>query len=155
MSAPRYVFLAISLSGYIVNPAASCFGCEMSEKTGDSGLKLRLRLLQGSSTVIGPGRADLLAHIHATGSIAAAGRQMGMSYKRAWALVEAMNTVFREPLVEAVKGGVGGGGARLTTTGMQVLTAYRGLEAAAVKSGAAYLAELNAVLPVPPERKDG
>lgn len=121
----------------------------------NSDLTLRLRLLRGGEIVMGPGRADLLGYIQETGSIAAAGRQMSMSYKRAWALVEAMNTTFRAPLVEAVKGGVGGGGARLTPLGMQVLAAYRGVENAAGDAGAAFLTALKAALPVPPERKDG
>ena len=89
----------------------------MQPKLLDEELKLQLRLRRGKDIVMGPGRADLLGKIAETGSIAAAGRQMGMSYKRAWALVESMNSTFREPLVEAAKGGVGGGGARLTATG--------------------------------------
>jgi molybdate transport system regulatory protein len=103
---------------------------------------------------MGPRRADLLEQIQATGSIAAAGRQMGMSYKRAWALVEAMNGLFRAPVVEAVKGGAGGGGARLTATGVQVLEAYRNLEAASQQAGATFLADLGAALPVSRPRKD-
>ena len=115
---------------------------------------MRIRLVTGGELVMGPGRADLLEQIQATGSIAAAGRQMGMSYKRAWALVEAMNGLFRAPVVEAVKGGAGGGGARLTETGVQVLGAYRGLEAASRQAGATFLAELGAALPVSRGRKD-
>jgi molybdate transport system regulatory protein len=126
----------------------------MTETTNEPGFTLRIRLARGGELVMGPGRADLLALIQATGSIAAAGRQMGMSYKRAWALVEAMNGLFRAPVVEAVKGGAGGGGARLTETGLQVLHAYRGLEAASVQAGAAFLAELDAALAVSRRRKD-
>jgi len=120
----------------------------------DSALELRLRVRRGADLVMGPGRADLLGQIASTGSIAAAGRQMGMSYKRAWALVEAMNGTFAAPLVEAVKGGAGGGGARLTPAGLAVLAAYRGLEGAAAASGEAFLAELGAALQVPPGAKD-
>lgn len=128
---------------------------EMDTDPSHFDLTLHLRLLRGGEIVMGPGRADLLRYIQETGSIAAAGRQMGMSYKRAWALVEAMNTTFRAPLVEAVKGGVGGGGARLTPMGMQVLTAYRGVEDSVREAGATFLTELKAALPVPPGRKDG
>jgi len=117
-------------------------------------LRLRLRVLRGGDIVMGPGRADLLTQIGATGSIAAAGRQMGMSYKRAWALVEAMNATFAAPLVAAVKGGAGGGGAHLTEAGLAVLAAYRGLETVAHDRGAAYLAELDVALQVPPVKKD-
>ena len=77
-------------------------------------LEPRIRILLGSSIAIGPGKAALLAAIGDTGSIAAAGRRMGMSYRRAWVLTKTMNACFREPLIEAAKGGIGGGGARLT-----------------------------------------
>jgi molybdate transport system regulatory protein len=127
----------------------------MTIKTKDSGFTLRIRLVHGENLVLGPGRADLLENIQATGSIAAAGREMGMSYKRAWALVEAMNALFRAPVVEAAKGGAGGGGAKLTETGLQVLEAYRGLEAASRQAGAGFLGEIGAALPVSRRRKDG
>ena len=95
---------------------------------------------------MGPGRADLLDGIRATGSIAAAGRRMGMSYKRAWRLAEALNATFAGPLIEASKGGVAGGGAHLTPLGEQVLTAYRDLEATASEAGAAPIATLREAL---------
>src|SRR5215472_5554425 len=85
-------------------------------------LEPRIRILLGSSIAIGPGKAALLE------AIAAAGRRMGMSYRRAWLLAKTMNACFREPLVEATKGGVGGGGARLTEMGREVLTLYRTME---------------------------
>ena len=91
-------------------------------------LEPRIRILLGSSIAIGPGKAALLQAIVETGSIAAAGRRMGMSYRRAWVLVKTMNACFREPLVEAAKGGIGGGGARLTATGERVLALYRAME---------------------------
>jgi molybdate transport system regulatory protein len=126
----------------------------MTGTTKENGFTLRIRLVNDGELVMGPGRADLLEQIQATGSIAAAGREMGMSYKRAWALVETMNALFRAPLVEAAKGGVGGGGARLTATGTQVLEAYRGLEAASRQAGDAFLAELSAALPVSSTQKN-
>jgi molybdate transport system regulatory protein len=116
---------------------------------------LRLRLQRQGDILLGPGRADLLTYIAESGSIAAAGRRMGMSYKRAWALVESMNTTFQERLVLAAKGGAGGGGARLTPLGTRMLAAYRGLEAATATAGASYLHESEASLLVSPERKDG
>ena len=91
-------------------------------------LEPRIRILLGSSIAIGPGKAALLEAIGDTGSIAAAGRRMGMSYRRAWLLAKTVNACFREPLVEATKGGVGGGGARLTQMGREVLTLYRAME---------------------------
>lgn len=98
---------------------------------------------------MGPGKADLLEGIAETGSIAAAGRRMGMSYKRAWGLVEAMNEAFRGPVVTAAKGGAGGGGAALSPLGARVLAAYRGLEAKAAAAGAADLAALRRALAPP------
>jgi molybdate transport system regulatory protein len=114
---------------------------------------IRLRVVEGKTIIMGPGRADLLDGIAALGSIAAAGRAMGMSYKRAWALVEAMNVTFTAPLVEAAKGGAGGGGAKLTEMGQQILAAYRALEAAATKAGAGPLATLSMAKAVPPDEK--
>jgi molybdate transport system regulatory protein len=118
-------------------------------------LTLHIRITGGPAMLLGPGRADLLQHIQAQGSIAAAGRQMKMSYKRAWALVEAMNAAFNAPLVAAAKGGAGGGGAKLTAQGAEVLAAYRGLEAAAAKSSSRFLAIIDAVQAVPPEPETG
>ena len=88
---------------------------------------LRLRLLFSDRLVFGPGKGELLARIAETGSIAAAGRSMGMSYKRAWALVEEMNAAFRLPLVTSARGGAGGGGASLTDTGRDVLAAWQAM----------------------------
>lgn len=96
--------------------------------------------------MIGPGKADLLERIGATGSIAAAGRGMGMSYKRAWSLVETLNAMFREPLVESSRGGPGGGGASLTPAGQAVLAHYRAFEAVAARAGEAEIGALAGLL---------
>ena len=72
---------------------------------------LRVRILIGSATALGPGKVDLLEAIASTGSISAAARAMGMSYRRAWLLVDTMNHCFKSDLVETVVGGPGGGGA--------------------------------------------
>lgn len=95
-------------------------------------LTLRLKLSERVS--IGPGKADLLAAVRETGSIAAAGRRMGMSYQRAHDLVSALNADFAAPLVETVAGGAGGGGARLSPLGEEVLAAYRDIEAEALRA---------------------
>ncbi len=116
-------------------------------------LGLHLRVVLGDTVAIGPGKAELLQRIDETGSIAAAGRHMGMSYKRAWSLAEEMNAMFAAPLVEAAKGGPGGGGAALTPLGERVLAAYRRLEEAAARAAAADLAELAAALR-PPARRE-
>jgi len=76
---------------------------------------------------MGPGKADLLEAIRQHGSISAAARELGMSYRRGWLLVDTMNRCFKEPLVEARAGGGQGAGARLTAAGEAALTAYRAL----------------------------
>lgn len=91
----------------------------------------RLRILVGPIIALGPGKADLLEAIEATGSISAAARRMGMSYRRAWLLVDAMNQAFKEPLVAAATGGSHGGGAALTVSGVDVLRRFRSMEAKA------------------------
>jgi molybdate transport system regulatory protein len=88
----------------------------------------KIRILIGAVVAIGPGKADLLEAVARTGSIASAARAMGMSYRRAWLLVEAMNDAFRKPLVETLTGGPGGGGARVTDLGEDVLRRYRAME---------------------------
>lgn len=108
--------------------------------------RLRLRLVFDGQVMLGPGKADLLGHIRDTGSIAAAGREMGMSYKRAWTLVEELNAAFREPLVTRSRGGAKGGGANLTRTGEAVLDHYRSLEARAARAGEAEVAAIQALL---------
>lgn len=108
----------------------------------DAAPVLRLRILFGNRVMIGPGKAELLERIRDTGSISAAGRAMAMSYKRAWSLVEDMNAGFAEPLVESVRGGPGGGGARVTPAGEDVLRHYRAVVQAAELGAAGHLAAL-------------
>lgn len=116
------------------------------------GARLHLRLFFASA-MFGPGKAELLRRIGESGSISAAGRAMGMSYKRAWSLVEDMNTAFALPLVDSARGGAGGGGARLTATGIEVLAQYDALLAATEAAGAAPIAAIAALLRDIPERK--
>jgi molybdate transport system regulatory protein len=92
-------------------------------------LKLKLQLYCGDEIAMGPGKADLLEAIAREGSISAAGRALGMSYRRAWMLVDTMNRCFRVPLVEAHPGGGRQSGARLTPEGEAALAAYRALSA--------------------------
>lgn len=108
--------------------------------------RLRLRLLFGEDLMLGPGKADLLEGIRDTGSIAAAGRAMSMSYKRAWSLVDQMNSAFQQPLVDSVRGGAKGGGASLTETGERVLEHYRKLEDIAAEAGAARINAISDML---------
>ena len=92
-------------------------------------LKLKLQLYCGDEIAMGPGKADLLEAIIREGSISAAGRALGMSYRRAWLLVDTMNRCFCAPLVETHPGGGKNAGARLTPAGEAALAAYRALSA--------------------------
>lgn len=93
-------------------------------------LKLKAQLLCGDELALGPGKADLLEAIQAEGSISGAGRKLGMSYRRTWLLVDTMNRCWSEPLVETTPGGGEQRGARVSAAGLEVLAAYRALEAA-------------------------
>jgi molybdate transport system regulatory protein len=98
-------------------------------KRSKSPVGASLKIVLGEETAIGPGKADLLEHIVDTGSIAAAGRRMSMSYRRAWLLVDEMNHMFKMPVVTTAKGGKGGGGgAVLTELGQDVLKRYRNMQ---------------------------
>lgn len=106
---------------------------------------LRIRLMLDDLIAFGPGKASLLQSIEKTGSIAAAAREIGMSYRRAWLLIEDANRCFREPLVLTATGGPGGGGSVLTETGKRVLHRFLEMEAranAAIQEDAAYLTSL-------------
>lgn len=107
---------------------------------------LRFRLLLDTEHALGPGKVELLEAIAATGSISAAGRRMGMSYKRAWQLADELNRSFAAPLIAANKGGEHGGGATLTATGEKVVAAYRGIERKAKQACAAELRALSRLL---------
>jgi molybdate transport system regulatory protein len=107
-----------------------------------SGPVARLRIILGDAIAVGPGKADLLEGIRETGSIAAAGRRMGMSYKRAWLLIDTMNACFLKPLVAGAKGGKAGGGARLTPLGEEVLARYRRMQKASDRAIARELSAL-------------
>lgn len=106
---------------------------------------LRIRIVFHHEEMIGPGKAELLERIDRTGSIAAAGREMSMSYKRAWQLIGTLNAMFREPVVDSTRGGPGGGGAVLTETGRKVLDLYRSFELAAADAGGGHLQALTAL----------
>lgn len=92
---------------------------------------LLLRVLSGKDPAMGPGKAQLVTLIADTGSISQAARKMGMSYRRAWQLVEALNKSFCEPVVLTAVGGKRGGGAVVTEFGKQLVAQYRGMEAKA------------------------
>jgi molybdate transport system regulatory protein len=111
---------------------------------------LTIRVDFGAFGYLGPGKIALMEQISKHGSISAAGKEMGMSYRRAWLLVDEINHIFREPLVETQMGGAGGGGARLTRLGRDVVDRYRAIEGAAATASAADIRALEAALPERP-----
>lgn len=114
--------------------------------------KLMLRVDFGPNRAIGPGKIRLLEAIGKTGSISQAGRALGMSYRRAWLLIDDMNRCFREPVVSAQPGGTRGGGATLTTFGRKLVQSYRAIEHEATSATQSRLRELAAALRTPRSR---
>lgn len=89
---------------------------------------LRLRIVFPDERQIGPGKADLLEAIARTGSISSAARDLGMSYRRAWLLVDELGKLFKRPILTTAAGGAHGGGAELTDFGRALIAAYRRIE---------------------------
>jgi molybdate transport system regulatory protein len=117
--------------------------------------RLTLRIDFDAGRAIGPGKIKLLELIDRHGSISAAGRQMGMSYRRAWLLVDSLNHCFRAPLVTSQAGGQHGGGASLTEFGHAVVQHYRAVESAAQTAAAADVTALTAALSEAPDEPAG
>jgi molybdate transport system regulatory protein len=115
-------------------------------KVGSEALRPQLRISFKKSIAMGPGKADLLDAIAETGSISAAARLLGMSYRRAWLLVETMNQCFQSPLVETATGGQHGGGAQVTALGWEVVRRYRAMEKKAAASVSREMADFAALL---------
>ena len=115
-------------------------------KSTDAALKPQLRISFRKSIAMGPGKADLLDAIGESGSISAAARKLGMSYRRAWLLVDTMNASFRSPLVETLTGGAQGGGAQVTELGHEVVKRYREMEKKACASVAREMAEFSRLM---------
>jgi molybdate transport system regulatory protein len=110
---------------------------------------LLLRILSARSPAMGPGKARLVGLIAESGSISAAARKMGMSYRRAWQLVESLNRSFNEPVVLTAIGGKRGGGAVVTDFGKRLVAAYHGMETRASAAIAADLKEFSTHLRKP------
>jgi molybdate transport system regulatory protein len=118
----------------------------------DAAARFRLRITRGEDIAVGPGKVDLLEAIARDGSITSAARTLGMSYRRAWLLVDTMNRCFRSAVVETEAGGARGGGTALTPLGAEVVRRYRRSEALAAKAAAAELAALARLLRPPGRR---
>jgi molybdate transport system regulatory protein len=108
--------------------------------------RLTLRVDFGSGRALGPGKVRLLEAIEKTGSISQAGRALGMSYRRAWLLVDDMNNCFRDAVISAQPGGAHGGGATLTPFGQQLIERYRAIETGAMDAARKHLNDLEASL---------
>ena len=109
-------------------------------------VKFRVRVTRGEDIALGPGKIALLEAIARDGSITAAARALGMSYRRAWVLVDIMNRCFRSELVEAGAGGSHGGGASLTPLGKEVVERYRRIETTAARAAAADIQGIEGLL---------
>ncbi len=107
---------------------------------------LFLRIKFGSRAHLGPGKIELMELIEKLGSISAAGKAMGMSYRRAWLIIDGLNALFAEAVVVKQTGGSGGGGAVLTDLGRNIVRRYRRIERSAVEQSAADLKALAKVL---------
>jgi molybdate transport system regulatory protein len=113
---------------------------------------LMLRILAKDHPAMGPGKAQMVALIDSTGSISAAAREMGMSYRRAWQLVDALNASFKEPVVLTAVGGKRGGGTMVTDYGRALVAQFRAMEDQASAAIAADVARFNAQLRKPPAK---
>ncbi len=117
--------------------------------------RLTLRIDFDKARQLGPGKVRLLELIREHGSISAASRLMGMSYRRAWSLIVSLNATFAEPVIIARTGGAGGGSAELTAKGHEIVRCYRAIEANAAAAAAADLGALQRSLARPgPEEAD-
>src|ERR1039457_539977 len=99
---------------------------------GTPRLDIRLRIDFGPTASIGPGKVALLEHIDRVGSLSQAARELGLSYRRAWQLLDDLNHSFTEPVASASVGGAGGGGVQLNAFGKALIAAYRDVEHAAL-----------------------
>jgi len=120
--------------------------------SSDQLASIRIRLTCGDEIAMGQGKADLLEAIQETGSISAAGRRLGLSYRKAWLMVDEMNRCFTRPVVEAAKGGAKGGGAKLTELGREALRQYRIIQALAKAAIEKELREFRKLLAEQPRR---
>jgi molybdate transport system regulatory protein len=115
----------------LVAPGPPAYHRRMRTKH-NAAVSVRLRFEDDAR--LGPGKIALLEAVERSGSIAAAGREMGMSYRRAWLLIDSLNRMFDTPVVEASPGGANGGGAALTPLGRELVLAYRAMEADATRA---------------------
>jgi len=109
-------------------------------------VRLRMRIYRDQTIAIGPGKIALLRAIEHTGSITAAAKFLGMSYRRAWLLVEEINKSLVLPATEAEGGGFRGGGTRLTDVGREIIRRYQAAEDAAMQAAGEHIHAMMAML---------
>ncbi|WP_408494638.1 winged helix-turn-helix domain-containing protein [Paraburkholderia xenovorans] len=109
-------------------------------------VRFRMRIRSGEAVALGPGKVELLEAIREYGSISAAARSLGMSYRRAWLLVDELNRSLKAPATESEQGGQSGGGCTLTAVGESIIRLYREVEAEAQRSCAKQIGELTRMI---------
>ncbi|WP_408515873.1 winged helix-turn-helix domain-containing protein [Paraburkholderia rhynchosiae] len=105
-----------------------------------------MRIRSGDAVALGPGKVDLLEAVREYGSISAAARSLGMSYRRAWLLIDELNRSLKSPATQSEQGGQAGGGCTLTPAGETIIRLYREVEAEARRSCAKQITELTRLI---------
>ena len=120
---------------------------------GRGGASVTIRVDFGPHGALGPGKVRLMELVGRHGSITAAGKAMGMSYRRAWLLIDGLNRVFAAPLVAAQHGGALGGGASLTELGATIMKHYRAIERRTAAGATLHLKALERALAKKPPKR--
>jgi molybdate transport system regulatory protein len=132
----------------------SCMLSRMAKSTKDSStsspsqpeVRFRMRIRQADAVAIGPGKIDLLEAVHEHGSISAAARSLGMSYRRAWLLIDELNRTLKTPATSSETGGSSGGGCVLTPVGEKIVRLYRDIEVEAARTCAPQISALTRLM---------
>jgi molybdate transport system regulatory protein len=109
-------------------------------------VRFRMRIRHGGIDAVGPGKVALLEAVHEHGSISAAARSLNMSYRRAWLLMDELNSALKTPATISGPGGQNGGGSRLTPVGEEIIRLYRGIERRAYTAASAQINALTDLL---------
>ena len=105
-----------------------------------------MRITAGDTIAIGPGKIRLLEAILETGSLTAGAKSIDMSYRRAWLLINELNSSLKKPAVESAKGGEHGGGSVVTDVGRRLIEHYRSIEATATVACKAEIRAMTSLL---------
>jgi molybdate transport system regulatory protein len=118
----------------------------MNPSTGRPEVRFRMRIRQAEAVAIGPGKIELLEAVQKHGSISAAARSLGMSYRRAWLLIDELNSTLKRPATVSEAGGAAGGGCVLTPVGEKIIHLYRDIEVQASKTCAPQITALTRLM---------